>query len=316
MVNVLRCELDEPLDRAGFRHAGATIGARIGAERIGASVYEAQAGHPIFPYHYTYAAEEWMYVLSGAPVLRDAGGQRALTSGDLACFPAGHLGAHVSGPGRLILFSADAPGPYVAVYPDSDKVAIWTGVADFGTMTLPRSAAVDYWSGEGSETSSERVTVVREPAAPGRPVVNALDVAADLRRADAPAGSRCREAALSSGLGAERLDATVVELDPGEGCAAYHYEYGRQKWLLVAPGTPTLRHPGGEGVLTAGDLTCFPEGPSGAQRVLNRSDEVARALFISTTGFPANVCYPDSGSWLLRNGPDATELTLPGPRPR
>jgi hypothetical protein len=29
-----------------------------------------------------------------------------------------------------------------------------------------------------------------------------------------------------------------------------------------------------------------------------------RALVISTTGTPANVHYPDSGEWVLRNGPD------------
>ena len=29
---------------------------------------------------------------------------------------------------------------------------------------------------------------------------------------------------------------------------------------------------------------------------------VVRALFLSTTGLPTNVCYPDSGHWLIRNG--------------
>ena len=51
----------------------ATIGHRIGADRLGAAVYEAEAGHPIWPYHYHHDFEEWLYVISGAPVLRDAG---------------------------------------------------------------------------------------------------------------------------------------------------------------------------------------------------------------------------------------------------
>jgi hypothetical protein len=27
-----------------------------------------------------------------------------------------------------------------------------------------------------------------------------------------------------------------------------------------------------------------------------------RALFLSTTGVPANVCYPDARQWLIHNG--------------
>ena len=94
----------------------------------------------------------------------------------------------------------------------------------------------------------------------------------------------------------------MVDLDPGEGSEPYHYVYGREEWLLVLAGTPTLRHPHGEDQLEAGDLVCLPEGPAGAHRLLNRGESVVRALFLSTTGLPANVCYPDTGHWLIRNG--------------
>jgi hypothetical protein len=33
-------------------------------------------------------------------------------------------------------------------------------------------------------------------------------------------------------------------------------------------------------------------------------------VFFETLGLPANVHYPDSGKWLLRNGPDAHALML------
>ncbi len=89
-LNVRTCDLDESLDRAGFRHSAASIAEQIGAE---AAVYEAEVGHPIWPYHYHHAVEEWMYVVTGEPVLRDAGGERALTGGDLTCFPPGYAGA-------------------------------------------------------------------------------------------------------------------------------------------------------------------------------------------------------------------------------
>jgi uncharacterized cupin superfamily protein len=97
----------------------------------------------------------------------------------------------------------------------------------------------------------------------------------------------------------------VVDLAPGDGGEPYHYVYGREVWILVLAGTPSLRRSDGEDRLEAGDLVCLPEGPSGAHELSNRAETVARVLFLSTTGLPANVCYPDSGRWLLRNGPGA-----------
>ena len=299
-VNVRNCNLDESLDRPGFRHAAAAIGDRIRAERLGAAVYEAHAGRPIWPYHYHHAIEEWMYVISGQPLLRDAGGERATTGGDLICFPPGHTGAHtVSGPGRFIILSTDAPGPYIAVYPDSDKVAVAVAV-DYG-LVLPRGAAVDYWHGEDTGSPMGPVEVRREPAAPSRPVVNTLTVAV-------AAGSD--GASLGAALGAGRLEATVLELDPG-GAGDYSYAHGREEWVLVLAGAPTLRHPGGEEPLEVSDLVCFPDGPPGARQLINRSDHAVRLLVLSTTGFPVNVCYPDTGSWVMQNGPGMDQVVTP-----
>jgi uncharacterized cupin superfamily protein len=119
------------------------------------------------------------------------------------------------------------------------------------------------------------------------------------------------EAELGPLLRADRLDATVAAVVPGEGSEPYHYVHGREEWLLVLAGTPTLRHPHGEERLEAGDLVCLPEGPAGAHRLLNRSESVARGLFVSTTGLPANVCYPDTGHWLIRNGRGRDDVVGP-----
>jgi uncharacterized cupin superfamily protein len=290
-LNVRTCDLDESLDRAGFSHRATSIAERIGAERVGAAVYQGRAGHPIWPYHYHHAVEEWLYVVSGEPVLRDAGGERALTGGDLVSFPPGHAGVHtVSGPGRFIVLSTDAPGPYIAVYPDSDKVAV--AVDEGNVLVLPRGASVDYWHGEGSEGLTDPVQVQREAAGPSRPVLNALTVAAGSGGAT---------------FGAGRLQATVLELRPGDEAGGYSYAYGREEWVLVLAGAPTRRHPGGEDELEVHDLVCFPEGPSGAHQLANRSDQTVRLLVFSTTEFPVNVCYPDSGSWVMRNAPGVDE---------
>jgi uncharacterized cupin superfamily protein len=288
-TNILTIELDERLDEAGFRHVAAAVGVRLGAQRIRASVYEAEAGVPIWPYHYHHGVEEWLYVIAGAPVLREPAGERTLTLGDLVCFPSGHLGAHtVSGPGRFLLFSTghDAE-PWMSVYPDSDKISGPGGV-------LLRTSAVDYWHGEGTAgPSSEPVEFAREPTtSPPQPMVNVL----------APPES----GRLGPRLGADRLDATVADIDPGAGSDPYHYVYGREEWLLVLAGTPTVRVPAGERPLAAGDLVCFPEGPAGAHRLINRSDSPVRVLLLSTTGLPANVCLPDTGQWVIHNGDEVT----------
>ena len=41
----------------------------VGAEQMGASVYELDPGESICPYHYENVEEEWLLVLSGTPTL-------------------------------------------------------------------------------------------------------------------------------------------------------------------------------------------------------------------------------------------------------
>jgi uncharacterized cupin superfamily protein len=262
-VNIHTVDLDERLDEAGFRHVATAVGPRLGAARMGAGVYEAEAGVPIWPYHYHHGVEELLYVIAGAPVLREPARARKLAPGDLVCYPSGPLGAHtLTGPGRFVIFSTGHERePWMSVYPDSDKVSGPEGL-------LLRSSAVGYWHGEGTAGPSEPV----EPS----------------RRHSWPV---------------PLLERTLVGLGSGEASEPYHYVYGREEWLLVLAGTPTLRHRDGEDELAAGDVVCFPEGPHGAHELRNSSGSAVRALVLSTAGLPANTCYPDTGEWLLRNGP-------------
>jgi uncharacterized cupin superfamily protein len=188
--------------------------------------------------------------------------------------------------------------PWMSVYPDSDKVSGPEGM-------LLRSSAVGYWHGEGTGGPPETDPIVREckGSAP-QPVVNVAAVAAEAADPHAPVAAKLRPL-----LGAE-LDATVVDLEPGQGSEPYHYVFGREEWLLVLSGTPTLRSQQGHDHLEPGDLVCLPEGPAGAHRLLNRSQRVVRALFLSTTGLPANVCYPDTGQWQIRNAPGQVAIVV------
>jgi uncharacterized cupin superfamily protein len=131
--------------------------------------------------------------------------------------------------------------------------------------------------------------------------VNLYDVVLESDPADPP-GYRDRTAGIGPAIGAERLGASVYEVDPGESVNPYHYEGVEEEWLLVLQGTPTLRDPDGEHQLAAGDMVCFPAGPAGAHKVTNRSEAVVRIVMLST--IPPNeisICvYPDSdkvGVW-------------------
>lgn len=123
-----------------------------------------------------------------------------------------------------------------------------------------------------------------------------------------PEGYKAGSVRLSPEIGASRMVATVYELPPGESTWPYHYEYGAEEWALVLQGRPTLRHPGGEDELEPGDVVCFPDGPDGAHKFTNRSEETARLMITSTFDRPAVAVFPDSGK--VGIWPDGDEPTI------
>jgi uncharacterized cupin superfamily protein len=150
VFNVFEGELDESRDHPGFSWGRARVGAQIGAEKIGASLYELQPGQKSFPYHYEHGAEEWLICIAGRPTLRTPDGEHELRPGDTVCFPEGPAGAHLvenrgDTPARVLILSTKG-FPNGAVYPDSDKIGVWFSETDFGLFR--RGDAVDYWEGE------------------------------------------------------------------------------------------------------------------------------------------------------------------------
>jgi uncharacterized cupin superfamily protein len=85
----------------------------------------------------------------------------------------------------------------------------------------------------------------------------------------------------------------IYDLAPGESSSPYHYEY-EEEWLLVVEGTIVVRVRDGEQRLERGDLVCFPVGPAGAHKLMNRSEAPARTLMFSSARVPAVSVYPDS----------------------
>lgn len=122
-----------------------------------------------------------------------------------------------------------------------------------------------------------------------------------------PEGYRAGMARFGPSVGAVRLGATVYELPPEQSICPYHYEYPDEEWVIVLQGRPTLRTPEGEVDLKPNDVVCFPEGPYGAHKVTNRTDETVRVMMLSTRMHPAVVVYPDSdkiGAWPVQGGGD------------
>jgi uncharacterized cupin superfamily protein len=149
-LSKLTVEYDET-DPEGYRAGMARFGPSIGASKLGASLYELPPGQSVCPYHYEYPEEEWLIVLDGRPTLRHPQGEDDLEQGDVVCFPAGPEGAHkvtnrTQDTVRVLMFSTKTD-PAVAVYPDSDKIGVWTGNKD-DHVIVRRSSNLEYYDGE------------------------------------------------------------------------------------------------------------------------------------------------------------------------
>ncbi len=153
-VNIAEPEfMYERDDPEGFRSGLFRFGHLLGATATGTSVYELPPGQAICPYHYEYGEEEWLIVLDGRPTLRRPDGSEALEPWDVVCFPPGPDGAHqvrndTDETVRVLMYST-VSHPAATVYPDSDKIGIWTGnPAD--NLLVRRSSAVEYFDGEAA----------------------------------------------------------------------------------------------------------------------------------------------------------------------
>ena len=151
-VNIASPDFEyDPEDPEGFRSGMARLGPLLGASRTGTSVYELPPGQALCPYHWEAAEEEWLIVLEGRPTVRHHEGSEELEPWDVVCFPRGPEGAHgvrndTEETVRVLMFS-DMVTPAATVYPDSDKVAVWTGSKPHDVI-VRRSSGVDYYDGE------------------------------------------------------------------------------------------------------------------------------------------------------------------------
>jgi uncharacterized cupin superfamily protein len=140
----------------GYRSRIAPLRERLGGTRIGGTVWELDPGESTCPYHYENTEEEWLYVLTGTPTLRDPDGEHELVPGDVVAFLKGPQGGHKvtnrsAGVVRILMVStipetlnSETGDPItICVYPDSDKVGVWPPGGRYRM-----SEGLGYWDGE------------------------------------------------------------------------------------------------------------------------------------------------------------------------
>jgi uncharacterized cupin superfamily protein len=104
-----------------------------------------------------------------------------------------------------------------------------------------------------------------------------------------------RGSMVARAAGAKELGGTVYELAPGAKGFNLHAHYGNEELFVVLRGTPTMRTSSeDEEQLSPGDVVSCQRGREGMHAMVNRSDEPALVLAISTSNSPDVVVYPET----------------------
>jgi uncharacterized cupin superfamily protein len=141
----------DPEDPPGYRGGAVRLTQALGAQELSVNAFEIPPGESLCPYHYEYV-EEWLLVLDGDLLLRTPDGEEQIGRGDVIAFAAGPEGAHKltnrsDASAQIVMFSS-ARVPAVGVYPDSDKIGVWTGNDADDLMLRRADGNVGYYEGE------------------------------------------------------------------------------------------------------------------------------------------------------------------------
>jgi uncharacterized cupin superfamily protein len=158
ILNLDAVDFDEISDNGRYASRRATIGARIGARRLGYNLTVVPPGKSQCPFHSHHGEEEMFLILEGEGELRFGDACYPIRSGDVIACPTG--GAEVA---HQIRNTGTAEMRYLAVsniaeidsceYPDSGKVSILAGRKGardlFGMFRVVDQ--VEYMTGEGDD---------------------------------------------------------------------------------------------------------------------------------------------------------------------
>lgn len=148
--------LSEPLTWQGgndgkFEYAARRLGAVIGLEKLGCSVYVVPAGKIAFPYHLHKAIEELFIILEGEGMLRHEDEEVPIRAGDVIAAPVSEAHQIINTSAKDLRYVAisNVVDTDVNVYPDSGKVLAFSeaGGNEFHFLTR-EGASLDYYDGE------------------------------------------------------------------------------------------------------------------------------------------------------------------------
>jgi uncharacterized cupin superfamily protein len=119
------------------------LGRRLGAELLGATVFELEPGLRGIT-HLHHGNEEWVIVLEGTPTLRTPKGERRLQPGEVEVFRRGPDGTHAISndsetPCRFMVLSS-MRHPDVVEYPDAGVIGAIVGDAPTAGRDAPLEA--------------------------------------------------------------------------------------------------------------------------------------------------------------------------------
>jgi uncharacterized cupin superfamily protein len=132
VINLDALTFDDIEENGRYTSRRAFIGTRIGARQLGYNLTEVPPGKVQCPFHNHHGEEEMFFILEGTGELRFGAATYPLRAHDvIACPPGGPEMAH------QIINTGTTPLRYLAVstlldldiceYPDSSKVAVFTG---------------------------------------------------------------------------------------------------------------------------------------------------------------------------------------------
>jgi uncharacterized cupin superfamily protein len=157
VTNVFGDEWDVEQAEPGFSWKRMQLGVRLGAEKLGASLFELPPRERSFPYHLHHANEELLLVLDGVVTVRREDGEEEMRRGDTALFATGPSGAHQiinrSDHAARFLVVSTMIEPEIVEYPDSNKVGLMAGAPpgrgdEAGLKTYLRRNEVGYLEDE------------------------------------------------------------------------------------------------------------------------------------------------------------------------
>lgn len=173
VINLAEMAWDKISGPEGTRFGGERkrVGMKIGAEKLGYSLFNVQPGKTAFPYHTHTGNEEMMYIIDGTATLRLGKDEIQVSAGDvIACPPGADFPHQLINTGETILtyfVVSTMEYPDISQYPDSNKIGAYAntaGASQVGFRALyVRDTNVNYYDGEDGKEVERILTQRRKP---------------------------------------------------------------------------------------------------------------------------------------------------------